>query len=167
MPSRNRKSSGGDEDEAVLRATGSPSRKRTGPLPLREFFIYPVIVSVSNYVALAFLNTTLSALLPLFMAMSIENRGLGLPPPTIGLVISTYGVATGCVQFFLFAPLVHRYGEKRVFFSGMITCLPVFALFPLISMIAQQSGLSVMVWILVGFVLALGALMDLSFGPSF
>ncbi|KAJ7510515.1 major facilitator superfamily domain-containing protein [Mycena galericulata] len=142
-------------------------RKRVGPLPLREFLVFPVIISVSNYVALAFLNTTLAALLPLFLAMPPSIGGLGLPPPKIGLIISTYGIATGFVQFFLFARCVRRFGEKHVFFAGMITCLPIFALFPVISIIAQRSGLSVVVWVLVGCILALGSLMDLCFGAIF
>ncbi|KAJ7667200.1 major facilitator superfamily domain-containing protein [Mycena rosella] len=138
-----------------------------GPLPLRELFIFPVIISVSNYVALAFLNTTLGALLPLFLAMPIEIGGLGLPPPTIGLILSAYGLATGLFQVFFFARMVRRFGEKRVFVNGMTTCIFVFTLFPIMSIIAQRAGLTLSVWILVGCVLALGALMDTSFGAIF
>ncbi|KAJ7812405.1 major facilitator superfamily transporter [Mycena olivaceomarginata] len=99
--------------------------KEARPLPLRELFIFPVIISISNYVTLAFLNTTLAALLPL------------------------------------------RFGERRVFINGLMTCLPVFTLFPIMSMIARRSGLSIIVWVLVGCVLGLGALMDTSFGAVF
>jgi hypothetical protein len=51
-----------------------------------------------------------------------------------------------------------------VFINGMITCLPVFTLFPIMSIIARRSGLSFIIWILIGCVLSLGALMDTSFG---
>ncbi|KAJ6553625.1 major facilitator superfamily domain-containing protein [Mycena vulgaris] len=145
----------------------APLPKRDGPLPLRELFIFPVIISISNYVALGFLNTTLAALLPLFLAMPIDIGGLGLPPPKIGLILAAYGLATGLFQVFFFARLVRRFGEKRVFINGMITCLPVFALFPIMSIIAQRSGLTTVVWILIGCVLVLGALMDTSFGAIF
>ncbi|KAJ7163902.1 major facilitator superfamily domain-containing protein [Mycena crocata] len=154
------------ENEDIFRADLHEA-PRKGPLPMRELFIFPVIISVSNYVALGFLNTTLGALLPLFLAMPIEIGGLGLPPPTIGLILSAYGVATGLFQILFFARLVRRFGEKQVFFNGMCTCLPVFALFPLMSIIAQRWGLSFVVWVLIGCVLALGALMDTSFGAIF
>ncbi|KAJ6553597.1 major facilitator superfamily domain-containing protein [Mycena vulgaris] len=158
---------GGDGDILHPGTSTGPLLKRDGPLPLHELFIFPVIISISNYVALGFFNTTLGALLPLFLAMPINIGGLGLPPPKIGLVLAVYGLATGLFQVLFFARLVRRFGEKRVFVNGMITCLPVFALFPIISIIAQRSGLSLVIWILIGFILALGALMDTSFGAIF
>ncbi|KAJ7039693.1 major facilitator superfamily transporter [Mycena alexandri] len=159
-----------DAGNGVLLIDGPPLAiisKRSGPRPLRELFIFPVVISVSNYVALGFLNTTLGALLPLFLAMPIEIGGLGLPPPKIGLILSAYGLATGLFQVLFFARFVRRFGERRVFINGMITCLPVFALFPLMSLIAQHFGLSFVVYGLIGCVLALGALMDTSFGAIF
>ncbi|KAJ6488140.1 major facilitator superfamily domain-containing protein [Mycena vitilis] len=154
----------------LLRPVDTPTVglvKRTGPRPLRELLVFPVIISVSNYVAIGFLNTTLGALLPLFLAMPIEIGGLGLSPPKIGLILSAYGLATGIFQVVFFARFVHRFGEKRVFINGLITCLPVFALFPVMSMITRHFGISFIVWGLVGCVLALGALMDTSFGAIF
>lgn len=152
---------GGDID--ILSADTPP--KRNGPLPLRELFIFPVIISISNYVALGFLNTTLGALLPLFLAMPIEIGGLALPPAKIGLILSAYGVTTGLFQVIFFARFIRRFGERRMFINGMITCLPVFALFPIMSIIAQHYGLSFVIWAMIGCVLALGALMDTAFGP--
>ncbi|KAJ7433729.1 major facilitator superfamily domain-containing protein [Mycena latifolia] len=143
------------------------SSKSAGPLPLRQLFTFPIIISVTNYVALAFLNIALAALLPLFLAMPIEIGGLGLPPQTIGLILATYGCTTGLFQVSFFSALVRRFGEKRVFIFGLATCLPIFALFPTMSLIAQKSGLSLGIWILVGCVLVLGAMMDSSFGAIF
>ncbi|KAJ7667205.1 major facilitator superfamily domain-containing protein [Mycena rosella] len=146
---------------------GKSTYKLDGPLPLRKLLIFPVVISVSNYVALAFLDITLLSLLPLFLAMPIEFGGLGLSPPKIGVIMSAYGLASGLLQVFLFARLVRHFGEKRVFINGMISCLPVFGLFPIMSMIAQRSGLTFVIWILVGCVLALGALLDTSYGAIF
>ncbi|KAJ7881027.1 major facilitator superfamily transporter [Mycena olivaceomarginata] len=152
---------GGFDD--ILHADGP--RKRNGPRPLRELLIPSVITSVSNYVALGFLNTTLQALLPLFLAMPIEIGGLGLPPKSIGLILGAYGLTTGLFQVVFFARMIHRF--RRVFINGMITCLPVFALFPIISIVARHCGLSLVVYCLVGCILGLGALMDTSFGAIF
>ncbi|KAJ7679068.1 major facilitator superfamily transporter [Mycena polygramma] len=160
VPCKNKPREGGGDSR-------STDEERTGPRPLRDLFIFPVIISVSNYVALWFLNTTLAALLPLFLAMPLEIGGLALSPPTIGLILSAYGLATGLFQALFFARFVRRFGEKRVFMNGMMTCLPVFALFPLMSIIARRAGISFVVWILLGCVLALGALMDTAYGAIF
>ncbi|KAJ7352327.1 major facilitator superfamily domain-containing protein [Mycena albidolilacea] len=151
--------------DTILHADGL--RKRNGPRPLCELLIPSVITSVSNYVALGFLNTTLQALLPLFLAMPIEIGGLGLPPKSIGLILGAYGLATGLVQVVFFARMIHHFGERRVFINGMITCLPVFALFPVISIVARHCGISLVVYCLVGCILGLAALMDTSFGAIF
>jgi MFS family permease len=108
---------------------------------------------------------TLLALLPLFLAMPINIGGLGLPPPKIGLILSIYGLATGLFQAVFFARLVDRFGERRVFINGMRTCLPIFALFPVINMIARHFGLSFVVYCLVGCIVALAAGMDVAYGP--
>ncbi|KAF7375261.1 Efflux pump azaL [Mycena sanguinolenta] len=146
----------------------SDSKARCGPLPLKALLgLQPVIISVSNYVALAFLNIVISALLPLFLAMPIEIGGLGLPPKTIGLILATYGAITGLFQVSFFSLLVRRFGERKIFLAGLAMSLPIFALFPAISLTAKASDISLTVWILVGCVLALGAMMDSSFGCIF
>ncbi|KAJ7284450.1 major facilitator superfamily domain-containing protein [Mycena rebaudengoi] len=168
VPRRTRKTQPLSEGDSYASSSSSPTRRRPdGPRPLRELLIFPVIISVSNYVTLAFLNTTLGALLPLFLAMPIEIGGLGLPPATIGLILAAYGTATGLLQIFFFAKLVRRFGERRVFINGLSTCLPIFALFPVISFVAQRWGLSVFVWILIGCVVELATLMESSFGAIF
>ncbi|KAJ7671506.1 major facilitator superfamily domain-containing protein [Mycena polygramma] len=146
---------------------GHISKVRGGPLPLKELFTFPITISISNYVALAFLNIALGALLPLFLAMPIEIGGLGLPPKTIGVILATYGAVTGLFQVSFFSLLVRRFGERRVFLSGLSTCVPIFALFPIMSVIAKGSSLSLTIWILLGCVLTLGAMMDSSFGAIF
>ncbi|KAJ7650801.1 MFS general substrate transporter [Roridomyces roridus] len=142
-----------------------PARR---PLPLRKILRYPaVVLSVSNYVMIAFLNTSYMALFPLFATMPVEIGGLGLSPPTIGFLFSIYGVITGCVQVFLFAPLVNRFGEKRVFLGGIASCLPIYSLFPIMSGIARQYGFPPGLWALVGCSLVCCALMDIGFSAIF
>ncbi|KAJ6570054.1 major facilitator superfamily domain-containing protein [Mycena vulgaris] len=160
---RGKRPEGHDAETADIPSSKSPG----GPLPLKNLFTFPIMISVSNYVALAFLNIALAALLPLFLAMPIEIGGLGLPPYTIGLILATYGVTTGLFQVSFFSMLVRRFGERRVFIYGLATCLPIFALFPITSLVAQKSGLSFGIWILVGCVLVLGAMMDSAFGAIF
>ncbi|KAJ7354216.1 major facilitator superfamily domain-containing protein [Mycena albidolilacea] len=141
--------------------------QRVGPRSVRELLVFPVLISISNYVALAFLSIALSALLPLFLAMPLEIGGLGLPPSKIGFVIAAYGVTMGLSQFLFFARAARRFGEKRVFVGALTACLPIFALFPIISVIAQRDGVSPIIWVLIGCMLVLGGLMDLAFGAIF
>ncbi|KAF8875792.1 major facilitator superfamily domain-containing protein [Infundibulicybe gibba] len=62
------------------------------PLPLRDLLVYPVIISISNYMALAFLRAMFDALLPLFLAMPIHIGGLGFKPSTIGYIMGYSGI---------------------------------------------------------------------------
>ena len=48
-----------------------PSSTHT-EIPLRSLLTYPVLLSISNYVSLAFLNIAINALFPLFLAMPID-----------------------------------------------------------------------------------------------
>jgi MFS family permease len=48
--------------------------------------------------------------------MPIEIGGLGLPPKSIGLILGAYGLTTGLFQVVFFARMIHRFGERHVFF---------------------------------------------------
>ncbi|KAJ7690104.1 major facilitator superfamily domain-containing protein [Mycena rosella] len=126
----------------------SPSSNPScGPLPLRQLLTFPILVFVSNYVALAFLNIALAVL---FLAMPIDI-------PHHWMYSSV----------FLFSMFVRRFGERCVFTYGLATCLPIFALFPIISLVTQNSGVSLSIRKLVGCLLLFGAMMDSSFGVIF
>ena len=148
----------------------SPAEFREGlkadePLPLRELLVYPVVISISNYVSLAFLNISLIALLPLFLAMPLEIGGLNLSPPVIGCIIGSYGAASAIFHAIYFTSIVCRWGERRVFVAAMSTFFPVFLLLPLINFAARGWGrLSFGVCILVGILIILMVLMDLAYG---
>jgi MFS family permease len=141
--------------------------RNNGPLPLRELFIYRVLLSISNYVSLAFLNIAFGALLPLFLAMPLEIGGLSLPPSSIGYVMGGYGAATGLFQFFCFAKVNQALGEKRVFLTGMITLPMMFALLPVISLIAKKGGMNMVVWGLLVVTIGLMVIMDMAYGAIF
>ena len=135
------------------------------PVPLRELLVYPVVISISNYVSLAFLNIAIYALLPLFLAMPLEIGGLNLSPPLIGYIIGSYGAASAIFQGFYFSKIVRRWGERRVFIAAMSTFTPIFLLLPLINFVARGWGrLSFGVLILVGILLILLASTDVAYG---
>ncbi|KAF9532628.1 major facilitator superfamily domain-containing protein [Crepidotus variabilis] len=138
------------------------------PLPLRELLVYPVILSVSNYVALAFLNIAFCALLPLFLAMPLEIGGLGFDPPKIGYIMGSYGAGSAIFQAIYFARVVRYFGERKVFIMAMTLFIPVFLSLPAINKMAVTFGTqSVAVWLLVVLLLACLALMDMAYGTIF
>ncbi|KAH6909217.1 major facilitator superfamily domain-containing protein [Coprinopsis sp. MPI-PUGE-AT-0042] len=162
-PSRKRVSSDASR-ETLLNGDVSSRQRDDGPLALREILIYPVIVSVSNYVSLAFLNICLGALIPLFFAMPIEIGGLGLSPAQIGATMGMYGAGCGVFQAFFFARTVRYFGERTVFVCGICAFIPAFTMFPIISLAAKQHGLCYTVWILTAVLLAMLAIMDMAYG---
>ena len=139
---------------------------RNVPLPLRQILVWPVIISVANYLTLAFLNIMLVALLPLFFATSVEIGGLGLSPPIIGYLWGGYGAATGIFSVLFFAKILRYIGEKRVFFFGMISFVPIFILMPITSICARMWGVGPLVWSLVMLQLSMMVLTDMSYGES-
>jgi hypothetical protein len=123
-----------------------PAEGDSKPLPLRELLTYPVVLSVSNYVTLAFLDIMFAALLPLFMAMPIELGGLGFTPMIIGSVLGIIGAYTGIFQVLFFSTLVHRFGARQLFITGMMTFCVHCITFPLINIVARRSGVTWVVW---------------------
>ncbi|KAF8637897.1 hypothetical protein AX17_002520 [Amanita inopinata Kibby_2008] len=135
-------------------------------VPLRELLIYPVILSISNYVTVAGLEIMFFALLPLFMTMPIEVGGLGCSPAVIGYATGGYGACAGIFQALLFARLVRQFGERRIFITGISAFLAIFALFPVISIVAQRNGTAWVVWSLLALMLFLVTVMDLAYTPK-
>ncbi|KAF7358943.1 Efflux pump azaL [Mycena sanguinolenta] len=146
-----------------------PSSDSSSDLPatkvtLRQLITFPVVISVSNYIALAFLSIALAALVPLFFATPIEIGGLGLAPPKIGLIMAIQSISIGVFQLFFFAKITRRFGERAVMIVGMSMYPIIFALIPVIGATAQQSGLSAFVWILIACMLSLNVLADMCYG---
>ena len=135
-------------------------------MSLKSILISSVIISIANYVTLAFLNISISSLLPLFFHMPVEMGGLGLEPEVIGCIMAMYGAGTGIFQCLFFARLVRRYGTRRLFIFSMATFIPVFLTFPLVNLIARVQGLSCGVWGLVAFILFLLFFTDTAYGVS-
>lgn len=141
---------------------------RDEPVALQDLLAQrPIILSVANYASLALLDIAYRAVQPLFLSTPIELRGLGASPTTIGLVLGTFGILNGLFQLAFFAKIVERWGARKLFIAGMTAFIPLWALCPLINLVAQQYGVTRPVWFLVYLQLSIQILMDMSFGqPS-
>ena len=141
---------------------------RQKPLPLRKLLVYPVVLSISNYIILAFLFTAFVALFPLVLAMPLDIGGLGLDPPEIGYIISLNGVVGAIFQVLYFAPIVRRFGERKVFIMATSTLSPIFLLLPVINMAAVAFGKrSPVVWMIIFVLLACLAFLNFAFGKFY
>lgn len=134
------------------------------PVPIRSLFVPSVLIPIANYACIATLEITMYALQPLFYSTPIELGGLGFDPVTIGLWMGAFGVVNGVLQTIIFAPLVNKFGSKTVFRFCEMSFIPIFALFPITNIVAQQYGINWLVWFLLTCSLLLGVFMDMSFG---
>jgi len=123
-----------------------------------------VIIAAGNYASLSLVDISFRAIQPLFLSTPIHLGGLGLPPSTIGNLLSIFGILNGVFQVFFFAPIVDRWGSKKVFFWGIASGIPVFVSFPVINYLARQYGYSTTVWIAVGFQIVISIALSLSYG---
>lgn len=114
--------------------------------------------------SLAFLDISISAILPLFFHMPIEMGGVGLNPASIGYIMGFYGAGTGALQTLFFAKLLRRFGIQRVFIMSIATFVPAFLTFPFISLVAKNWGVRMEVWLLVGLFLFMRFFMDSAYG---
>lgn len=136
------------------------------PLPMRALLTWPILLSVTNYALLSFIDISFRATQPLFYSMPIELGGLGQSPAQIGTLLAAFGLMNGTVQALWFPTLVARWGPKRVFMAGMAAFIPLFILYPIINSVARRIGLSPLVWVIVFLQLASSVLCDMAYGAS-
>lgn len=157
----------GAQDPKILTPTSASAQKNGTPLPLRKLFTRPVIVAAGNYAALSLVDITLRAVQPVFFSTPIHLGGLGLSPQKIGMILSVYGILNGLLQIFFFARIHDRFGSKRTYITGICAALPIFALFPIINILARHQGYSLSVWFAVALQCWLSIVINFSYGEIF
>lgn len=144
----------------------TPGKVRLEPLPLRALLIPRVIISAGNYSLLAIVDISFRAVQPVWMSTPIHLGGLGLSPQMIGAILSCYGITNGLLQISLFSKVTDRWGAKKVYITGIAACLPVFALFPIINLLARAEGLSTTVWALLALQIFISIALNFCYGKS-
>ncbi|KAJ3515312.1 hypothetical protein NLJ89_g1840 [Agrocybe chaxingu] len=127
--------------------TCGPSSKPS----FRDVLIPQVLIPVSNFAFLAFLDQSFLVLVPLIYSTPLEHGGLDLPPSTIGSILGGWGVLNGFVQVFLFPRLRKWVGHRNLYVSGIIALGIGLGMFPLLNWLAKMEGdgdgtLGVFVW---------------------
>ncbi|KAF9035135.1 major facilitator superfamily multidrug-resistance, DHA1 sub-family, partial [Panaeolus papilionaceus] len=153
-----------DDDEPNPAKTPQKAQK---PLPLRALLTRQVILAAANYASLSLVEISFRAVQPLFLSTPIHLGGLGLPLPTIGKILSAYGILNGLFQVFCFAKIHDRWGSKKVFMFGVASAVPMFVLYPLMNRMAVVGGVSGMVWVAMGAQTVLSIFLSMSYGAIF
>lgn len=125
-----------------------------------------VMFAAVNNATLSLVDIAFRAIHPLFLATPIEFGGLGLPPSTIGKILSFSGILNGVFQLFFFAKIHDRWGSKRTFITGIAFLFPSFALFPIINLLARNQGYSSAVWFAVIVQVMASIVLGISFGKA-
>ena len=140
-------------------------------MSLRNLLTRDVVVASANYVFIALVDMSYYSLEPVFFSTPIALGGLGLDPPMIGTVMSSYGILSGIVTIFLFSRMTGYFGVKGVYMLGITAAVPCFSMFPIINHLARNSiersgGLGAEVWAAVGLQVMMSVLVSLCFGTS-
>ncbi|KAJ7616315.1 MFS general substrate transporter [Mycena polygramma] len=146
---------------------GTAPAEENQRLTLRQVLTPRVIVAVSNYSLLALLDIALRALQPLFYTLQIRHGGLGFSPAVVGLCLGAFGLFSGLYQATIFSPIYNRFGTKRIFITSVTTFIPMFALFPLMNLSAQRSGVNAITWVELTLQMILYVVMDMGFSCAF
>ena len=130
-----------------------------------------MIVASANYSCLSLVDIGFRTIQLLFLSTPIALGGLGLDPPTIGTIMSFYGVLHGIFVVLFFSRLTDRFGARGVYLVGVAAAVPCFSLFPIINLLARNSvehsgGLGTGVWVAVGLQVVGGSVICLSYGTS-
>ncbi|PPQ81483.1 hypothetical protein CVT24_000729 [Panaeolus cyanescens] len=156
-----------EEQEGPAKPVTQPSTAAEKPLPLRSLLTWRVIIAAANYASLSLVDIAFRAVQPLFFSTPIHLGGLGLPPSTIGRILSVYGVLNGVFQVFFFAKIHDYWGSKKVFTFGIAAALPLFMLFPVINYLARADGYWTLVWALIGVQTVISIFLSLAYGAIF
>jgi len=120
------------------------------PLPLRSLLTTRVLLAAGNYGSASFVEIAFRAVQPVFLSTPIILGGLGLPPSSIGTLLSIQGILNGLFQVFFFARIHDRWGSKNTFMAGISCAIPAFVLFPVANALARTQGYGIAVWLVIG-----------------
>ena len=123
-----------------------------------------MVLSIVNYLWLAFLDVALLALHPLFFATPISLGGMGMSPATIGLCLGIFGLMDGVAHGLFFPKVIQRVGLKKLFLTSVFCFIPMFAMFPVVNHFAREWGLSPAVWGLIIFHFVISSATEMAFG---
>lgn len=111
------------------------------------FITRSLCIVLGNYAILSFLDGSLYAIYPLFLASPISSGGLNFTPRRIGYVLGTGAMCHGVAQVLLFAKVIERWEARKVFAASMVAFTTLFIMMPIMNLLLRQSGqMTYLIW---------------------
>ncbi|KAF8574316.1 MFS general substrate transporter [Ramaria rubella] len=110
------------------------------PPPLREVLTPRVRIAIINYGTFSLLSIIYTYVQPLVMSTPIGLGGIGLTPPTIGLILGISGIINGAFQMFFFSPIHRKFGTRTLFIIATASHIVLYLSWPLMGLLARRSG---------------------------
>lgn len=82
----------------------------------------------------------------------------------IGTSLAVYGIMGGVLQGLFFPIFVRRFGPKFLYMSAMVAFVLIFAMFPILGLIARTKGYGLGLWGAIAFQLFCAILVDAGYG---
>ncbi|QRV75718.1 major facilitator superfamily transporter [Ceratobasidium sp. AG-Ba] len=132
------------------------------PCGLREVLTPQVGWAVGSFMLLAVVDIAWVVLQPLVFATSPSLGGLGLSPPTIGLILGTQGLLSGIFQATAFTSLHARFGAVHLFRVALACYAGLF-----VSFAVMTNAEGVWVWVVLGLHVVMACVASLGFSCTF
>jgi len=107
---------------------------------LRSLLIRRILIALTCYAFLAFIDQCMAVLQPLMYSSFIPLGGLGFSSFTIGLIMGIWGVLNGLFSVFAFPRLVKIFGPRRLYIFAFANYLICLAAFPILGVLSRKSG---------------------------
>lgn len=115
-----------------------PTDKIQEGLQLRKLLGRQLVIALSNFAFISFLDQVQQILLP--MMYTTPGSGPGLSAEDMTKLMGKWAGYNAPVQLFLFPWLLQRYGAKRIYTSCLTAMIVFFALFPILHFAARVLG---------------------------
>ncbi|RDB25878.1 Protein ZINC INDUCED FACILITATOR-LIKE 1 [Hypsizygus marmoreus] len=135
------------------------------PPPFKALLTPQVIITLSVYTFLAFVDMSSQILLPLVYSTSIPLGGLGFDAYQIGVILGVWGVINVIVQLSFLGNLIRRFGPTKVHIFSQCSYVWNIGLYPLLSFLVKRSGrVDAKVWTVMIVQLALRLTNNMAYG---
>jgi len=115
----------------------------------------------------AMIGSPLATDLMKYFATPTSLGGLGFPPSTIGYCLAVVGLTNGIFQALFFTRLHRKCGSRRLYIWSVSVAVPIFLLFPVMSLLARNRGVDWTVWMALCLQFALTIPLNMCFGCIF
>ncbi|EPQ61255.1 MFS multidrug-resistance DHA1 sub-family [Gloeophyllum trabeum ATCC 11539] len=131
-----------DSDQAEPSASTPLLQKsdKPKPPPIRSILTTRVQIAILNYGTISLLSIMYSFMQPLFLSTPLGKGGLGLSSAAIGWILGACGLWNGLFQGLFFPALHRRLGTKKLFMISVCTYIPLFVLWPLMTILSSRTG---------------------------